>query len=140
MEHWLARLWDDLVGRIGGPMSFRLVLQPAMALYLAVRAGLKDARQGRSPYMWALLHRPQRRSTLLHETWRAVAHVFILAVVMDAIYQFIVLRWFYPVEALLASFILAVVPYALMRGPVNWLAQRWSGRSGSPPRPMRRVA
>jgi hypothetical protein len=31
MEHWLARLSDDLVGRIGGPMCNRLWLSTGPA-------------------------------------------------------------------------------------------------------------
>src|SRR5437773_3203730 len=29
----LTRIWEDLISRIGGPMSLRLFLQPAMALF-----------------------------------------------------------------------------------------------------------
>jgi hypothetical protein len=142
MEDPLTRMWNDLVARIGGPMSFRLVLQPIMALIFAVHDGLKDAREGRPPYLWTVVTDPSSadRRTLLREAWRAVARVFLLAVVMDAIYQFIALRWFYPVEALIVSFILAVVPYMLIRGPVNRLARWRSGGAGSPPRSVGRAA
>jgi hypothetical protein len=30
-------------------MTFRLILQPAMAVFLAIRAGLRDAREGKPP-------------------------------------------------------------------------------------------
>ena len=40
----IARGWENLVGRLGGPMSFRFLMQPAVAIFFAVRAGLKDAR------------------------------------------------------------------------------------------------
>ena len=43
---------------------------------------------------------------------------------MDAIYQFIVLRRFYPGEALVTVFVLAVFPYLLIRGPVDRIARR----------------
>ena len=45
MDDLLARVWENLVGRVGGPMTFRLILQPTMAVFLAIRAGLKDARE-----------------------------------------------------------------------------------------------
>jgi hypothetical protein len=48
-----------------------------------------------------------------------VAKVFVMAVVIDVVYQYIVFRWFYPGEALFVAFILAFVPYLLIRGPVN---------------------
>jgi hypothetical protein len=33
----LSRGWDDLIARVGGPLTFRLVIQPAVAVFLAVR-------------------------------------------------------------------------------------------------------
>ena len=48
MEEIFTRLWNDLIGRIGGPMSFRLLLQPAMAMGKKdFQAGLKQGRQAR---------------------------------------------------------------------------------------------
>jgi hypothetical protein len=40
---------ENLIGRSEGPMTFRLILQPAMAVFLAIRAGLRDAREGKPP-------------------------------------------------------------------------------------------
>ena len=45
------------------------------------------------------------------------------AIVIDVVYQFIVFRWFYPGEALVVAFVLAIVPYLLVRGPVNRIAR-----------------
>jgi hypothetical protein len=121
MDELLARIWENLAGRIGGPMSFRLVLQPAMAVIMAVRAGLHDARSGRPLYGWAILTDPVHRRDLLREGWKAIAKVFVMAIVIDVVYQFVVLRWIYPGEAALVAFLLACVPYLLIRGPVNRL-------------------
>ena len=124
MEDLAIRIWDNLVGRVTGPMQFRLVLQPLMAIIFAIRAGLRDTREGRAPYFWALFTRPERRIQRLREGWKDVGRVFVLAVVIDFIYQLIALRWFYPGEALLVAFLLAFVPYLLLRGPVTRLARR----------------
>jgi hypothetical protein len=43
---------------------------------------------------------------------------------MDVIYQWIVQRWIYPGETLIVAMALAVIPYLLLRGPVNRLARR----------------
>ena len=132
MEDLFTRLWENLIGRIGGPMSFRLILQPAMAIFFAVRDGLKDARTGRPAYFWSLFTEPAHRREFLHEGWKAVARVFIFALLMDAVYQFIVLRWFYPGEALIVAFILAFLPYLAIRGPVNRIARLWGYHSIAP--------
>ncbi len=123
MDELLSRAWDNLIARIGGPMSFRLVLQPAVAVFLAIRAGVHDARDGRAPYFWTILTNPDDRRALLREGWTAVAKVFVAAVVIDVVYQFVVQRWVYPGEALLVAFLLACVPYLLIRGLVNRLVR-----------------
>ena len=124
----IARIWADLGGRVGGPMSFRLLLQPTMAALFAIRAGIVDGRTNQAPYFWAILHDPAHRRHLIDEGWKAVARVFGLAIGMDAIYQIVVFRWFYPFEALIVAFLLACVPYLLIRGPVGRLARRVQAR------------
>jgi hypothetical protein len=75
--------------------------------------------------LWTVLTDPLQRANLLREGWKAVARVFVLALIMDIIYQLIVERWIYPIELLSVAIVLAVVPYLLVRGPVNRLAQHW---------------
>ena len=124
MEDLISHVIDDLVGRVSGPMKFRLILQPAMAAFFAIRSGLKDAKDKKPPYFWALFTDPAHRQDMLRNGWKSVGRVIILGLIMDAIYQFIVFRWFYPVEALLVAAILALVPYLLIRGPVSRIARR----------------
>src|SRR5579863_3241105 len=52
----LGRLWTDVLDRPGGPMTFRFILQPTMAILAALRDGIHDARVGRRPYFWALIY------------------------------------------------------------------------------------
>ena len=125
MRDLLIRGWMNLFDRVGGPMTFRIILQPAMATLLAVLAGLRDAREGRPPYLWTVLTDPLQRADLLREGWKAIGRVFLLAVIMDVIYQLIVQRWIYPLESLIVAILLAVVPYLLVRGPVNRIARLW---------------
>ena|SRR5208282_712376 len=120
----LTRFCENLLSRFTGPMKFRLVLQPAMSIFFAVRGGLKDAREGKPPYFWALFTDPAQRDEMLRNGWKAVGKVFILAIVLDCIYQLIVLHWIYPGEALVVAVVLAFIPYLLVRGPVNRVAAR----------------
>ena len=125
MRDMLLRGWMNMIERVGGPMTFRIILQPAMATILAVLAGLRDAREGRPPYFWTVLTDPLQRADLLREGWKAIGRVFLLAVIMDVIYQLIVQRWIYPLESLIVAILLAVVPYLLVRGPVNRIVRHW---------------
>jgi len=128
MEEFLSRVLTGLSNRVGGPMTFRIILQPLMASFFAVRAGLKDAREGRPPYFSTILTDKTHRGNLIREGWRSVARIFVLAIVMDVIYQWIVLHWIYPGELLIVAVALAVFPYLLLRGPINRLARRWRHR------------
>jgi hypothetical protein len=52
--------------------------------------------------------------------------VILLGVLMDATYQVIVFRRIYPFELVVVVLLLAFVPYLVLRGPVNRIAQHFS--------------
>jgi hypothetical protein len=116
MEELLVRVGQNLVGRIHGPMNLRLILQPLVALFFATRAGLRDARSGESPYLWAIFTTDHRRRELLRQGWRDVGKAFMMAVAVDVVYQIITLHWIYPGETVLVAGALALLPYFVFRG------------------------
>lgn len=124
MDQMWARVGSQLLARVSGPMKFRLVLQPAMACFFAIRSGLADARAGKAPYFWALLSEPGRRPQVIKDGWKSVGRVFLLALALDVVYQIIVLRFVYPGEAIIVAFILAIVPYLILRGLVTRAARK----------------
>jgi hypothetical protein len=126
----LGRLWHDLLDRPGGPMTFRFILQPAMAILAALRDGVSDARPGRTPYLAAIV-RGEDRSARLWEGIISTARILILGVVMDSVYQWLVLKTFYPGQAAVISILLAFVPYLLFRGPIERMARRWIAPAAS---------
>jgi len=123
MRDMILRALTNLTARVGGPMTFRIILQPLMASLFAIRDGMKDAREDRPPYLWTLITDSSQRADMIRQGWTAVGRVFILAIVMDVIYQLIVLGWIYPLETFTVAILLAVIPYLVIRGPVNRLAQ-----------------
>lgn len=124
MHDVFARIAHDMVDRVTGPMKFRLVLQPLMAMFFATRDGLKDAREGKPAYFWSLLSDRVHTRERLREGWQSVGKVFILAVILDCIYQVIEIHRIYPFEALIVAVILAILPYILLRGVVTRIARR----------------
>jgi hypothetical protein len=128
MDDELTRFWTNLVGRLSGPMSFRLILQPLVATAFAIRAGLQDARAGRPLYTKTVLTHPTHHLDMLREGWRTVVKVFVLAALLDMVYQWMVFRWVYPMEAFFVAFLLACVPYLLIRGPANRIGRAWYHR------------
>jgi len=117
-----TRMWENLISRPTGPMKFRFLLQPAMAIFFATRGGLKEFREGKPPYFWSLFVDSVNRRELLRDGWKSIGKVFILALILDGVYQIIVLRWIYPFETLVVAFVLAIIPYLLVRGLVNRIA------------------
>jgi hypothetical protein len=67
---------------------------------------------------------------LLRECWHAVKRVYVVAVLIDVIYQLIVLHWIYPGESLIVALVLAFVPYMILRGSVCRLTRRFAPSPG----------
>jgi hypothetical protein len=124
MDNIWERVATQLLARVSGPMKFRLVLQPCMAAFFAIRSGLADARAGKSPYFWCLLTDPGQRTEMIKDGWKSVGRVFILALVLDAVYQIIVLHFVYPGEMVIVAFVLAILPYLILRGLVTRVARK----------------
>jgi hypothetical protein len=124
---YLSGLWQEIAARPDGPMAFRFYLQPAMSIIYAIVSGRKDAREHKPPYFWALFTDPVHRVELLRDGWKSVRNVFLLAIVMDLIYQIMVFKGLRPLEGLVISIVVAIVPYLLVRGPVNRLARTFDG-------------
>jgi hypothetical protein len=131
MEDIWTRFTTEMLARVSGPMKFRLVLQPLMASFLAVRAGLADARAGRPPYFWHLVRDSAERKAMIKSGWTSVSRVFMLAVVLDVVYQLYVLHFWHPLQTVVVAFVLAIVPYLVLRGLVTRLARRTDSRTSS---------
>jgi hypothetical protein len=131
MDDFLGRAWEQLVARTSGPMALRFVLQPTVATIFAIRAGLKDARTGQPPYLWTVFSDPAARKSLLRQGWKDIGKLFIVATLLDSVYQILVLRSFHPLSALMVASALAIVPYVVIRGPVSRLARRGPERRGA---------
>lgn len=123
----LARFWQNLVDRPGGPMLFRFFLQPTMSTIAAIVVGIRDARHGRAPFFHTVLTRPAERAGRVNEAMIDTSRIMLLGLVMDAIYQFIEFDAFHPAEAVAITLVLAFLPYVVMRGLVARVARRWVG-------------
>jgi hypothetical protein len=128
MRDW-ERFIGDLIARLDGPLHFRFFLQPLMATTFAVIDGVKDAKTAKRPYFWALLSTPEYRKELMREAWKSVGRVFILAIILDVIYQMKVHGTVNAAELLIVSFVLGILPYLVVRGPTTRIARIVSARN-----------
>jgi hypothetical protein len=123
MEEMWLRFVRNLLGRFDGPLHFRFVVQPLMAAIFGIYSGIKDAKAGRPAYLWVVILHTDHRKELLREAWKHVGRIFVFAITIDLGYQIYVHRAFYPGEALVVAFVLAIVPYFIVRGPANRIAR-----------------
>jgi hypothetical protein len=123
MEEALLRGWTNFLHRLDGPLHFRFIVQPAVAVFFAIRAGLRDAAAKKeTPFLSALRHRERVREHL-RRAWSDVGKVFVVALVIDAVYQSAFQRGIYLLELLVTATVLALLPYALVRGPAEHIAR-----------------
>ena len=121
---YIADAWSMITSRAGGPFHVRLIVQPLVAAVLGIRAGRADARAGRPPYFWSIFGSDvDDRRALLGDGWGDVRKVFLIALALDVIYEVVVFRWVYPVQALLVAVMLAMIPYLICRGITNRMAR-----------------
>jgi hypothetical protein len=117
------RFLEELPQRLTGPGRFRFVMQPAVAIMLGVRGGLEDARAGRVPYLWGIFFHPERRQELLRSGLSQIANLIALAILLDAISQYLIYRQVHPVVACVVGPVLIVVPYSIARALSNRFAR-----------------
>jgi len=112
----------DLPKRLTGPGRFRFVLQPAAAIFLGIRAGIADARASRPPYILGLVRGSGQRLSLVKEAVAQLSTLTAVAILLDAISQFLILRAIFPGAALVVGPVLIALPYSLSRA----LSNRWA--------------
>jgi hypothetical protein len=128
----IARGWEGFLARPEGPLNVRFILQPAIGALMALRAGIKDAREGRPAYLWSAFSDATQRWQLLHGGWKDMRTTFLISAMLDAVYQIIGHRGIYLLELLFTATLLALVPYFVLRGPVNRIARLFmSGGRGA---------
>jgi hypothetical protein len=110
---------EQLLGRLSGPLNFRLVVMPTVVTLLALRADWKDAREGRPAFLGAFITDRVERRRLFRIALKDVGRVFLMAIVLDTTYQVMVYGWVYAGQLLTVAIVCAVVPYVLVRGPIT---------------------
>ena len=120
MQDLFNRVIENLIDRTEGPMNLRFFLQPTMSLIFAIRAGLKDAKNGTQPYLWRFfISGKGKRSNIAKEGWKDFGKIFVIGLVLDIIYQLVVIykfkseAYFYPLESVIVAICLAIIPYVL---------------------------
>ena len=116
--------FEDIPKRLVGPGRFRFVLQPLMAVILGVLSGLADARAGRPPYLWGILFHRHLRGDLVRTGFSTIVNLLLMGILLDTVFQRIILGVAHPGAALIIGPILICTPYAIARALSNRLAPK----------------
>lgn len=116
--------FNTLVARFTGPMSFRFILQPVVAVILGIRDGGRDVKAGASPYALDFFTHPEHRRDLLKNAGTTILIPIIVGIVLDAIVQFMIFKAFFPIQSIIVGSLLLGIPYILFRGLTNRFISR----------------
>ena len=118
------RFFEDMLARLSGPGRLRFIVQPTVAVFLGSRDGLKDARAGTPPFLWALAFHGEHRKQLLRSALVSVRDLVALAILLDLLSQFLIFREIHPAAALILGPVLISMPYAVARALANRIAHK----------------
>jgi len=110
---------EDIPKRLTGPGRFRFILQPLVATILGIRSGRVDARTGRPPYLKALITDGEHRGEMARDGFRSIVNLLLMGILLDSIFQWMILGQSYPGAALVVGPVLITTPYAIARALAN---------------------
>lgn len=126
---------EHLFDRFSGTLNFRLIVMPLVVTVFAIRGHFRDAREGKPLFRWPFRKTREESLYVLKSGFKDFGKVFIMACLLDTIYQIMVLKAFYLGELIVVALLSAVVPYFLVRGPLMrlacWLNPKWLGKSAT---------
>ena len=117
---------------LSGPGRFRFILQPLTAIILGIRSGLADFRSDRPPYLSGILFDRKLRSELLRSGFSTIVNLFLMGILLDSIFQWVIFGTSHPGAALVVGPILIAAPYSLARALANRCARLTNRRRNKP--------
>ena|SRR5882672_10973390 len=125
MDLSIKEVTDELIARVvSGPLQFRLIMQPTVAVCLGIRDGMKDAKAGSPPFISGLLFHPAGRIRCLQETLRRLRGPVLIASLIDGIVQYLMFQHIRPLVAVTVGTLLMGLPYSAARGFSNRIRSR----------------
>ena len=118
------RFFQDILARLSGPGRLRFIVQPTVAILLGVRSGIKDAREGFPPFLWALAFHEKHRRKLFGSAFASIQDLVAIAIILEVISQFLIFHEVRPGAALLVGPVLITLPYVLARALSNRIVRR----------------
>lgn len=116
---------EGLEAMLTGPGRLRFVFQPIIAVILGIRDGRRDASERKPPYVISVLFSRELRRDALIAGLKTMILPLIVAIGLDLILQYIILRSVHLWRGVLAGAVLIALPYIAARGLTNrWITRR----------------
>ena len=115
---------EHLLGRTAGPLNFRLLVMPLVTTFFAVRAAMRDAREGQPRFFQTFVTHPGDRARLFRSAMKDAGKILVMAIVLDTTYQILVLKSFYLVQLVFVVLVSAILPYLVVRSAISPLMRR----------------
>jgi hypothetical protein len=131
MDLLTKTVFEGLEARLSGPGKGRFILQPLMSTALGVRDGIRDAKEGKPPYLIRVLSSNEPAFDVVKIGLKSITIPLSLGVILDLILQKIIFNAMYLLPALFAGTVLVAFPYSVARALSNRVARRWLVRSPS---------
>jgi hypothetical protein len=119
MSTFLDKILEGIVARVVGPMSFRFMLQPLVALLLGIRDGRMDAKAGTPAFIVDLVHNPENRKKNFASAAKSLMKPVIVGTVIDLIAQYLIFQHVRLIPAAIVGVLVMAIPYSLARGISN---------------------
>jgi hypothetical protein len=111
--------WEIVGATTSGPGRLRFIIQPLIAILLGARDGGHDYAAQRTAFLWGLLTERGERRGRAREAVAAAAFPFLLAIGMDALFQYLILQRVAVAGAVLVGILLIALPYSVSRALAN---------------------
>jgi len=119
MDSFLDKFADGIMARITGPMSFRFMIQPCVAIILGIRDGIMDAKAGTLPIIADFIFNPEDRKENFKSALKSLTKPIIIGTVLDMVAQYLIFQHIRIIPAAIVGVFVMAVPYVLARGLTN---------------------
>jgi hypothetical protein len=111
--------WQGILETAHGRGQFRFILQPAVAILLGIRLGIADAKAHDQPFLMRMLVKGEHKARIAKEAAKSVLIPFVIAVLLDALLQYITLDRVRPLAAVVVGALLIWLPFSISRSLTN---------------------
>lgn len=118
----MVQLFEWLGEATKGPGGLRFIVQPAIALLIALRDGTRDARGDAKPFVFRLFFAAGERKALLDSAWKTLAVPLLVAFVIDSVLQAVITGAYRVRLSVFVGLLLVGLPYCVVRGVACRLA------------------